>query len=148
MNVQAPTGAFSEDFSKYCKSVTLPGTGFTTTTYRYHGPKTSVAIVEQYQGGVTLTFYADAKGKIYDYFYQWLMKIGGDKFYIPFYEEYKGEMVVQCYDQQDKPVYKISVAECYPVNISDYGFAYSGGRVSTFDVTMTCHHTEFSIKGG
>lgn len=141
--VIGPNGPLTYDDAKYCSAVTAPGISFDTTDHFIHGPIRNVASHEKYDEPITLTFYNDYDMKEYQYFYDWMTKIGDEKFYIQYYKEYIGEMAITSYDREGEARVLISCSEVYPVSLSPYSFAYNKrDQIPTFNVTMNCHHVE------
>ena len=141
--VTSPVGTLTQDGSKYCTAANIASMEFEPTDHFIHGPVRKVAILEQYTSTTSLTFYNDYDYTEFKFFHKWMEYIGKEDFYIRYYDEYKGELILLSYDREAKPRFGVVAAECYPVALSGYKFAYGGDKsVPTFTVTFNIHHTE------
>ena len=143
VQVHGPVGDLTQDGSTYCTAVSIASMEFDTTEHFLHGPVRNVANIEKYNSTTSLTFYNDFDYTEFKFFHKWMEYIGSEDFYIKYYDEYKGEMILTSYDREGGERFTVSVAECYPVSLSPYKFSYSEGKsVPTFTVTFNIHHTE------
>ena len=139
------TKSLEQDGVKYCSAVSASGMSFDTTQHWIHGPVRNVAAHEKYQDDISLTFYNDYDMSEYQYFYDWMAKIGDKKFYIKYYKDYVGELVILSYDREGTPRIKVNCDEVYPISLTPFQFAYNKrDQIPTFNVTLTCHPIELS----
>ena len=143
--VTGPNGALSQDGLSYCTGFEASGITFDTTENWYHGPVRNVPYLEKYDQGVSLTFYNDYDMSEYRYFYKWMAFIGGNEFYIKYYDEIIGEITLTSYDREGKPRVTVRCIEAYPTSISEMSFAYNKrSEIPTFSVDFAVHHIEIS----
>ena len=145
VSINSPVGPLTQDGSSYCCAAEIPSIGFDTTQHFIHGPIRQVAHLENYSDQLSLTFYNDYDYTEYNYFYKWMTKeMGGDEFFIKYYDEYKGDLVLVSYDREEKQRFQVNCAEAYPLSLSAFRFGYSRKDLPTFTVTFAVHHVEIS----
>lgn len=137
-------GQLDQNGASYCCAVEIPSISFDVTPHFVHGPIRNVAYLEQYNEPLQLTFYNDYNYTEYNFFYKWMTTIGNDKFFVDYYDNYKGDIVLVSYDRDEKNRFQVNCSEAYPINLSSFYFGYNKKDIPTFNVTFAVHHVEIS----
>jgi hypothetical protein len=145
VNISGPVGPLRSDFTTLCNAATLPGRGFGTADKYNHGPIRKVPYAELYDE-VSTTFYMTTSMELHEYFNQWQELIGGEQYYIAYYHDIIGSVIINVEDKQDRRMATYELFEAYPSSISPLDFGYAlGGRVTEFTVNWAYHHFERKI---
>jgi len=140
--ITGPAGTLKQDFSVLCSAVQLPGRGFSTVDKYNHGPIRKVPYAELYDD-VSTTFYMTADMNLHEYFNAWQELIAGADYYMAYYHDFIGSVIIEVEDKQDNLKASYELFEAYPISISPIEFGYNlGGRITEFTVTWAYHHFE------
>lgn len=142
VRITGPPGALNQELTALCSAVTLPGRGFGTTDKYNHGPIRKVPYAELYDD-VSTTFYMTVSMDLHDFFNQWQELIAGSDYYIAYYHDFIGSVIIEVEDKKEVRRASYELFEAYPVSISPIEFGYAlGGRISEFTVNWAYHHFE------
>lgn len=142
VQILGPIGGLTMDEQTLCSSCSIPGRGFSTVEKYTHGPIRKVPYAELYDD-ITTTFYMPTKMGIHDFFNQWQILIGGESYYIGYYDDIIGSVIIVIEDKKGNDVAIYELYEAYPISISPIELAYDRGeQISEFTVTWAYHHYE------
>lgn len=142
VRISGPIGPLNRDLSLLCSAVTLPGRGFSTIDRYHHGPIRKVPYSELYDE-VSTTFYVTEKMDHHSYFNEWQLLIAGEDYYLGYYNDIIGSVIIETENKQDRKTASYELFEAYPLTISPITLAYSSvGVVPEFTVTWAYHHFE------
>lgn len=146
-----------------CENATLPGVNFFTTDNirRYgYGQIERRPYLPQFNP-ITLTFTADANGKVLKYFYEWSNLIsnhdvfkngyhgatGGQKpYFLNWKDEYScKKMNIWIYNENLKQVAQCSLRDAYPLTISDTSLAW-GSQDDYVRFSVTMQYTDIALN--
>jgi hypothetical protein len=138
----SPLGPLDLDYTMMCNRVTVPGRSFGTADKYTHGPNRKVPYAELYVD-INTSFYVDEMMNIRKYFEDWQEFIGGDDYYMKYYNEIIGSVIINVENHLGIHTAKYELFEAYPVGISTTELAYSEQNVvPEFTVSWAYHHFE------
>ncbi len=80
---------------------------------------------------------------IYDYFLKWQKLIGGEDYYIGYYKDIIGSLIINIENKQDNIVGTYELFEAYPTSVSQVDLGYANvGIVPVVNVNWAYHHFE------
>lgn len=132
----------TEGESMLCSQVSVPGRGFSTVEKYNHGPIRKIPYAELYDD-ITTTFYMPTNMRIHEYFSDWQVLIGGDQYYMAYYDDIIGTVSIIVEDKAGNEAAIFELYEAYPISISPVELGYDRGeQISEFTVTWAFHHYE------
>ncbi len=149
VQIWSPVGNLTEDDLLYCSSPSLPGRGFSTQERFDHGPIRKIPYTELYNDA-SFAFYNSKDLHEWSFFNDWQEFIGGGKdYYLPWYDDILGKVVIQPMDRTEQVQKTITLFEAYPVTLSDIQMGYEmQNDTSTFTVEFAFHHFEIEDGAG
>jgi hypothetical protein len=142
VRISGPIGALTKEQGLMCSGVVLPGRGFGTADKYTHGPIRKVPYAEIYDD-ISTTFYLTEKMDVHEYFNKWQTLIGGDDYYIAYYHDFIGSVIIEVENKRDETQAVYELFEAYPVSMTPIELGYAlGGRVTEFTVNWSYHHFE------
>jgi len=138
------------------ESVALPGRSVSTTDYFDAGPTRKMGYSAIYLE-TAINFILSERYNEKEYFDQWIDAIvgphrvqrnpGGNRFNAGYYDDYKGTIEIQNFNESGQPTYKTKLIEAFPINISPVQLDWSSGEISKLNVTFTYRYYEHSPTG-
>lgn len=142
VNIVGPLGGLGQDLSVLCSSVTLPGRGFSTADKYTHGPNRKVPYAELFDD-VQTSFYITRQLDVYNYFIKWQEFIGGKDFYVAYYKDLIGSVIINVEDRKDSAIASYELFEAWPKSVSNIELSYGAtGIVPILTVSWAYHHFE------
>ena len=138
------------------ENVSLPGRSVTTTDVMTVGPQRKMGYSAIYLE-TAINFILSERYNEKEYFDQWIDAIvgphrvqrnpGGNRFNAGYYDDYKGTIEIQNFNESGQPTYKTTLIEAFPINISPVQLDWSSGEISKLNVTFTYRYYEHSPTG-
>lgn len=135
-------GPMNPDHEILCSVASVPGRGFSSTDKYTHGPIRKVPYAEMYDE-VSTTFYMTNNMAIHSYFDMWQTLIGGEDYYMAYYDDIIGSVVLSIEDKEYNIRAQYELFEAWPSSIGPIEMGYANGnRIAEFTVNWAYHHFE------
>jgi hypothetical protein len=142
-------GADNERFNMMIREASLPGKTLAGTDFAPYGPKRHIAMRQQYDDELTMTFLVGKDGYETDYFSLWLDQVINprDQF-VSYYSDYVADVGVQQYDKSGQLRYAWKFYEVYPYSMANTELTNEADGMSMFLTTrITFKYKNFNWSG-
>lgn len=140
--ITGPLGVFPDSISINCINAMIPARSMATVERFVAGPMTKVPYVELFDD-MSLTFRASADLYERALIDQWMNKIGGVKYGCAYFNDIKGQINIDVYNQDNTKMKSYKFIDAVPISLSETSLADNAEELSTFTVQFAYHHYEW-----
>ena len=135
----------TNDLNVLCTSARIPGKQIRTLE-KVVGVVSQPTATGFESGQATFSFYLTHNYTVRKYFQDWMDTVVSRRppYDVGFFDEYKGDLIVQQQDNLGSHVYITKLKECYPVNIAEIELN-NQAQTAALELTVTIAYKDYEV---